>query len=80
MQTTTANKVVILGTAHGSNVAGKCSPDHKFREYRFSREVIKELKPQLEALGLLVFVDMPGDEVPRPGKSEEHTSELQSLL
>ena len=64
------NKVVILGTAHGSNVPGKCSPDKKFREYRFSREVIKQLKPQLEALGLLVFVDMPGDEVPRPGNTE----------
>lgn len=51
------NKVVILGTAHGSNVPGKCSPDKKFREYKFSREVIKQLKPQLEALGLLVFVD-----------------------
>ena len=64
------NKVVILGTAHGSNVPGKCSPDKKFREYKFSREVIKQLKPQLEALGLLVFVDMPGDEVPRPGNTE----------
>ena len=70
MHTTTANKVVILGTAHGSNVPGKCSPDKKFREYRFSREVINLLKPQLEALGLLVFVDIPADEVPRPANTE----------
>ena len=68
--TTTANKVIILGTAHGSNVPGKCSPDHKFREYKFSREVIAMLKPRLEADGFTVFVDMPGEEVPRPGNTE----------
>ena len=70
MQTTTTNKVIILGTAHGSNVPGKCSPDHKFREYKFSREVIAMLKPRLEADGFTVFVDMPSDEVPRPGNTE----------
>ena len=70
MQTTTANKVIILGTAHGSNVPGKCSPDRKFREYKFSREVIAMLKPRLEASGFTVFVDMPGDEMPRPANTE----------
>ncbi len=39
------SKVVILGTAHGINTPGKCSPDKKFREYKFSREVINILKP-----------------------------------
>lgn len=63
-------QVVILGTAHGSNVPGKCSPDRKFREYRFSRDVIALLKPKLEALGYLVFVDMPADEVPSPQGTE----------
>ena len=63
-------QVVILGTAHGSNVPGKCSPDGKFRESRFSRDVIALLKPQLEALGYLVFVDMPADEVPSPQGTE----------
>ena len=70
MQTTTAKKIVILGTAHGSNTPGKCSPDKKFREYRFSREVINTLKPQLEALGLTVFIDMPQDVVPSPAGTE----------
>ena len=64
------NKVIILGTAHGSNVPGKCSPDKKFREYKFSREVIAMLRPRLEADGFTVFVDMPGDEVPRPANTE----------
>ena len=64
------SRVVILGTAHGSNVPGKRSPDGKFREYKFSREVIAMLKPRLESHGITVFVDMPSDEVPRPGNTE----------
>ena len=71
MQTATNTpKVVILGTARGSNVPGKRSPDGKFREYKFSREVIAMLRPRLEAHGYTVFVDMPSDEVPRPGSTE----------
>ena len=57
-------KIIILGTAHGVNVGGKCSPDKKFREYKYSREIIKQLKAELEAEGYKVFVDMEGDEVP----------------
>ena len=49
---------------------GKRSPDGKFREYRFSREVISALKPKLEAKGFTVFVDMPADEVPSPQAKE----------
>ena len=64
------SKVVILGTAHGVNTPGKCSPDKKFREYKFSREVINDLKPKLEALGLKVYIDITQDEVPRPPAAE----------
>ena len=64
------SKVVILGTAHGVNTPGKCSPDKKFREYRFSREVINDLKPKLEALGLKVYIDITQDEVPLPPVAE----------
>ena len=70
IQSKPAARVVILGTAHGSNVPGKRSPDGKFREYRFSREVISALKPKLEAKGFTVFVDMPADEVPSPQAKE----------
>lgn len=58
------NKIIILGTAHGVNVGGKCSPDKKFREYKYSREIVKQLKGELEKEGYRVFVDMEGDEVP----------------
>ena len=68
--TTISKHVIILGTAHGSNVPGKCSPDGKFREYKFSRDVINLLRPRLEAAGFTVFVDMIADEVPRPQDSE----------
>lgn len=63
-------KVVILGTAHGSNVPGKQSPDGKFREYAHSRMLINLMKPRLEALGFIVLVDIPQDIVPTPQKQE----------
>lgn len=58
------NKVVILGTAHGVNVAGKCSPDGAFKEYKYSREIVGELKRVLEKAGMMVFVDIEDDVVP----------------
>ena len=64
------NKVVILGTAHGINVAGKRDPEGKFREYAYSRELILLEKPILETMGYLVFVDMPEAVVPLPLKIE----------
>ena len=70
MNTEQHKHVIILGTAHGSNVPGKCSPDRKFREFRFSREVISLLKPRLEAAGFTVFVDITADEVPQPTSTE----------
>ncbi|MBE6310589.1 MAG: N-acetylmuramoyl-L-alanine amidase [Bacteroidales bacterium] len=63
-------KVVILGTAHGSNVPGKQSPDGEFREYAYSRKIINQVKSRLEALGFIVFVDIPQDIVPTPQKIE----------
>lgn len=63
-------RVVILGTAHGSNVPGKQSPDGKFREYAYSRKIINLIKPKLEALGYIVFVDILQNLVPTPQKVE----------
>ena len=63
-------KIVILGTAHGSNVPGKQSPDGEFREYAYSRKIIYRVKSRLEALGYTVFIDMPQDVVPTPQKVE----------
>ena len=57
---------VILGTPHGSNVAGKRSPDGSLLEYAEGRKVVNETKKRLEALGYTVFIDMPQDVVPTP--------------
>ena len=61
---------VILGTAHGKNVAGKRSPDGKFQEWQYSREIIGQLKSKLELAGLNVFVDNMDSEVPLPANAE----------
>lgn len=52
-----SNKIVtiILDAAHGKDVAGKCSPDGKFREYKWSRFMISKLEPMLRSLGYKVY-------------------------
>lgn len=49
--------VIIFGTAHLDEILGKKSPDGRLRECVYSREVIAEMKPKLEACGYNVFVD-----------------------
>lgn len=63
-------KVVILGTAHGSNVAGKRSPGGELLEWEYSRKVVASVKAELEALGYMVLVDIPEAVVPSPQSAE----------
>lgn len=63
-------KLVILGTAHGSNVPGKCSPDKRFYEYRYSREICARIKARLNALGVNCVIDWAADIVPLPQVNE----------
>ena len=49
---------VILGTAHGSNIPGKRSPDGRLLEYRYSREIVAEVERRLKADGYHVEVDL----------------------
>lgn len=49
--------VIILGTAHLISTPGKLSPDGRLREYKYSREIISEIKAKLEAYGYIVFID-----------------------
>ncbi len=53
------NLAIILDSAHGEEVAGKRSPDGKFREYKWSRDIIALLIPKLKALGYEVFQSNP---------------------
>lgn len=52
-------KHIILGTAHSADIAGKRSPDNKFREYEYSRKVANGVKVGLEAKGVHVIIDIP---------------------
>lgn len=63
---------VILGTAHGKNVAGKRSPDGIFEEWQYSREIVEQLRAELTEEDDLVdvFVDIPAVEVPLPQQAE----------
>ena len=51
-------KIIILGTAHLKSTPGKCSPDKKFFEYKYSREIVSDIKNILENYGYKVFVDI----------------------
>ena len=48
-------KTIILGTAHLKSTPGKRSPDGKFREYAYSREVVAAVKAILKDYGYNVF-------------------------
>jgi N-acetylmuramoyl-L-alanine amidase len=50
-------KVIILGTAHLRTTPGKCSPDKRFREYAYSREIVSMVELELMKRGYTVYVD-----------------------
>lgn len=54
--------VIILDPAHGDDVSGKCSPDKSFKEWKYSRKIINELKPRLEAEGFRVEISNTTDQ------------------
>lgn len=43
--------IVVIDNGHGVDTAGKCSPDGKFREYKYCREIATELVKRLQAKG-----------------------------
>lgn len=49
--------IVILGTAHLGTTPGKCSPDGKFRECLYSREIVKMIKDELSQRGITTLID-----------------------
>lgn len=64
-------KTIILGTAHLKSTPGKCSPDKKFFEYKYSREVCKAIKSILEEMGYTVFIDIEDDDLKGVNQSKE---------
>jgi len=57
--------LIIIGFAHLLTTPGKRSPDGKFREAIYSREVGRAIKANLEALGYTVAFDYDGDKLPK---------------
>ena len=44
--------IVLIDNGHGSNTAGKCSPDGKHREYLWARQFAERLEKALKARGM----------------------------
>ena len=42
---------ILIDNGHGINTPGKCSPDGKFREYKYAREIAIEVVKRLKAEG-----------------------------
>ena len=51
----------ILDNGHGIDTPGKRSPDGKFREYAYAREIVSRLKPAFENVGYDTYILVPED-------------------
>ena len=71
------NLIIILDPAHGADVSGKCSPDGRHREYRWSRDRVKALKAMLIAEGYQVYVTTESEN--EPGLSKMRHLNLHEL-
>ena len=54
---------IFLGTAHQKSILGKGSPDGRFKEYKYSREVCKAVRDILKDMGYQVFIDIEDDDL-----------------
>ena len=74
-------KIIILGTAHLDTTSGKCSPDKKFRECIYSREIVADLEAILKSYGYKVFVDymplQPNAQMKASTAKAQQSKELQ---
>lgn len=52
---------VFLDNGHGKNTKGKCSPCKSLYEWKYSREIVKKLKEQLDILNIECFEVTPED-------------------
>lgn len=72
--------IVILGTAHLGTTPGKCSPDKKFRECIYSREIVKMIKSELEKKGITAVIDYeplePNSQMKGATAKQEQSREL----
>lgn len=53
---------VILDNGHGSDTAGKCSPDNRLSEDKYCREIVRRISAKLEDEGIPYHVLVPEEE------------------
>lgn len=63
--------IVVLGTAHLVSTPGKRSPDERLREYKYSREICRELKKRLLDSGVECYIDYEDDDMSGLNSSQE---------
>ena len=51
--------VVLIDNGHGSNTAGKCSPDKSLLEYKYAREIASMVHRELVELGITAILVTP---------------------
>lgn len=71
---------VIIGTAHRLREPGKQSPDGKFKEFIYSREIATELEAKLAAYGIHTYVDMIDNDLPESLWSSSNITERNREL
>lgn len=71
------NVIVILDPAHGADVEGKCSPDGRHREYRWSRNRVNNLVPVLMNLGYEVYVTTESENEPGLSKRRNFATQIR---
>lgn len=57
--------LIVLGTAHREGEVGKCSPDMRFREAIYSREIVPKIAEKLRQKGYKVEIDYMPMELPK---------------
>lgn len=69
--------VIILDPAHGKDVSGKSSPDGSHKEWEYSRKILNQLKPKLEAEGFRVEVTNPTENEIGLSKRADFATDLE---
>lgn len=69
---------IILDAAHGEETPGKRSPDGRFREYKWSRDIIRDLKIHLVNHGYKVSLSNSTDKEIGLEKRVKNTNEINN--
>ena len=76
------NLKILLDAAHGTNIPGKCSPDHTHLEYKWSRMIIDKMIPLLATNGYDYVKLIPEDIDPKDHlkRIDINTTQARTLL